>query len=390
MEKINRLNVLYILLALKNHSNAQNPLSISDITEYVNNHFYRGTYDDDATINNSTVTRILDTLYSDTNLGFQNESMDFYNDPAKLGFNLYCVMKGKNNTWETYEAPEQGKGPKKYYYYESIFSDKELLILINSVEAYNYFSTEDIAGLVSKLLSLRPQSEVLTKYHSSDGQKLKDENSLVLPNIDEFSQIIKNQQFAKIVYCNYNHKHALVPRNGYPRIIRPLSMMWSNGYYYLIALLKPGYAPANLRMDRITEIEAIEPTKQMRKDYSGNYDLDASTYRMKHPVMYGGEAQHIAMLFLETPSNNINNAITDTFGRTAQIRLATEDEINTHLPGINLSDIQGTWMRVDFNATTTGTELFATQYCRYCKVISPEKLANNITANLQTGLQLYT
>ena len=317
--------------------------------------------------------------------------MDFFNDSANLGFNLYCVMKTKNNTWETYVAPEQGKGPKKYYYYESIFSDKELITLIDSVETYNYFSTEDIVGLVSKLLAIRPQSEVLNKYHISDNQKLKDEDSLVLPNIDELSKIIKKQQLAKIIYCNYNHEKELVPRNGYPRIIRPLSMMWSNGYYYLVALLKPGYAPANLRIDRITEIEAVDPSPQMRKDYSHTFDLDVSAYRMKHPVMHGGQAQHITMLFFNTPSNNIINSIIDTFGRTVTIKPATTDEIKKYIPLTNNSDSQtGTWMRVDFNATTAGTELFATQYCRYCKIISPASLADSITSNLKSGLELYT
>ena len=391
MDKINRLNVLYILLILKNHSNEHNPLSIANITDLVNHHFYRSTYNNDVSINNSTVTRILDTLYSDTNLSFQNVSMDFYHDTANLGFNLYCVMKGKNNTWETYELPEHGKGPKKYYYYESTFSDKELITLINSVEAYNYFSTDDIAGLVAKLLSMRPKSAVLDKHCISKGYNLKYEDSLVLPNIDEFSHIIKNQQFAQIVYCNYNYKHELVPRNGYPRIIRPLSMMWSNGYYYLIALLKPGYTPANLRIDRITEIKAIEPTQQMRKDFSTDTDLDVSDYRMKHPVMYGGKIQHITMLYFDTPKNGMNNAVIDTFGKTANIRPATLEEIQTHLPTVNINDIEnGTWFRADFNATITGTELFATQYCRFCKVISPTTLKDNIIASLQTGLQMYT
>ena len=390
-EVTNRLNVLYTLQVLKNYSSAGAPLSISEITDYINKDFYRTTSNEKAKINNSTVTRILDTLYSDTNLGFQNASMEFFEDPTNLGFNLYCVMRGEKNTWVTYEAPEEGKGAKKYYYFESVFSDQELITLIDAVETYNYFSTDDIAGLVAKLLSLRPKSEVLKPYYSKSDKRLKDENSLVLFNIDEFSHIIKNRQFANIVYCNYNHEHTLVPRPGYPRLIRPLSMMWSNGYYYLVALLKPGYTPANLRMDRITEIEAVEPTEEMRQNFKVDMNLETSTYRMNHPVMHGGKVQHISMLYLDLPNNGMNNAIMDTFGRTTKIRPATTEEIKKHLPhSIRTFGTNGTWYRADFSATLTGTELFATQYCRYCKIISPESLVENVSKILKTGLDLYT
>ena len=389
-KKMNRLNTLYILQVLKNHSSAQRPLSISEITEYVNKEFYRATYDDNATINNSTVPRILDTLYWDANLGFESKPMDFYNDPANLGFNLYCVMKNKDGSWDTYEDPDQGKGPTKYYYYESVFSDKELITLIDSVETYNYFSTDDIAGLVSKLLSLRPKSELLDKYNPAQGARLKDEDSLVLFNIDELSHIIKNQQFANIVYCNYDQNHQLIPRDGYPRTIRPLSMMWSNGYYYLVALLNPGYTPANLRIDRITEIEAVEPTKEMRKDFQIDMNLEVSSYRMNHPVMHGGQVQHISLLYLDTQINGMNNAIMDTFGRTTRIRPASIEELEAHIPpSAIVPSTEGTWRRADFHATTAGTKLFATQYCRYCKVISPASLASEITNDLLTGLNLY-
>jgi transposase-like protein len=43
--------------------------------------------------------------------------------------------------------------------------------------------------------------------------------------------------------------------------------MWSNGYYYLVAQLGKRYTPANLRLDRITDIVAVNPTPEMIEDY---------------------------------------------------------------------------------------------------------------------------
>ena len=250
---------------------------------------------------------------------------------------------------------------------------------------------KNIAGLVAKLLNLRPKSALRNTYRENDAHHLKSDDSVVLINIDEFSQIIKRGQFANITYCNYDHTQTLVPRKGYPRLIRPLRMMWSNGYYYLVALLKPGYTPANLRMDRITYIEPIEPTQEMRNDYQVDMNLEVSTYRMNHPIMHGGKIQPITMLYLDSPENSMNNAIIDTFGKITKIRPATKEELKKNLPAsaLSFSPESGTWMRANFQATTAGTELFATQYCRYCKVISPAFLSEKIQDNLKAGLQLY-
>ena len=385
-----RLNVLYIILVLKNYSSAEHPMSIKEITDKVNSDHYH-IINDDYSINASTIARILDALYKDVSLGLQNIPMDFYIDESNLGFNIQCVMETSDGKWEYYKAPKSGKGPKKYYYYESVFSNAELATLIDSVEAYNYFSTEDIAGLVGKLLNLRPVSEYIKKHNNALSSHYRDENSLVLANIDEFKHIMKAKQFAEITYCSYNSKLELEPRAKYPRIVKPLTMMWSNGYYYLVAQFGPGYTPANLRMDRITDIVAITPTPEMIQDYKTDLDFDATSYRMKHPIMYGGEVEHVCVLYLDTPTNGMNNAIMDIFGKTTKIRPATNDEIKNNLsPAILANSSNGTWMRADFSSTGGGAELFATQYCRYCKVVAPKSLKDKVAQNLNIGSSLYT
>ena len=384
-----RLNVLYIILVLKNYSSPKKPMSIKEITEKVNSDYYH-TFSDEDSINHSTVSRILDALCADVSLGMQNIPMAFYDDDSNLGFNILCVMETDEGDWDFYKAPNTGKGPKKYYYYDSVFTNAELATLIDSVEAYNYFSTEDIAGLVEKLLGLRPTSEFLSKYNESGSARYKDEDSLVLSNIDELKHIIKNKQFAQITYCNYNSKFELEPREKYPRVVKPLTMMWSNGYYYLVAQLGKGYTPANLRLDRITDIVAVNPTKEMIEDYKTDFDFDATSYRMKHPIMYGGKVEHVTLLFLDTPINGMINALVDIFGKTTKIRPATEAEIKNNLsPSILKNAEEGTWMRADFSSTSGGAMLFASQYCRDCKIISPQSLKESVAQNLATGYAMY-
>ena len=63
-----RLNVLYIILVLKNYSSPKKPMSIKEITEKVNSDYYH-IFSDEDSINHSTVSRILDALCTDVSLG---------------------------------------------------------------------------------------------------------------------------------------------------------------------------------------------------------------------------------------------------------------------------------------------------------------------------------
>ena len=52
-------------------------------------------------------------------------------------------------------------------------------------------------------------------------------------NIEELNEIIHNRNCAQITYCYYDTDKKLVARDGYPKTVEPIHLMWSNGYYYL-------------------------------------------------------------------------------------------------------------------------------------------------------------
>lgn len=390
-----RFNILYLLLTLKKYSSATNPMSIAELTEKTNNEFFKpfGPDDGDNGINLTTVTRIMEALCLNISLDFQNTPMHNYKDINNCGFNVYCVMKTDNpeHPWEFYYSSDNKKGKKKYYYYESVFSDAELTALIDAIETYNYFSSKDISGIVSKLLGIRPASEYLKNYDEYLGKRLKDENSRVLANIGTCNQIIKENKFAVIKYCSYEYNEKdknlqLKVRPKYPRIVRPLSMMWSNGNYYLIAQFKADYPPTNLRIDRISDIAPCTPTKEMLEEFKVDVPLESSIYRLNHPLMYGGELKHITFLYNSELTTGMNNSVMDTFGKLTNVRPASAQEIEKY---IGAGETGGKWLCARVTAAESGVELFATQYCRHCRIISPESLATKVRNNLLEGLKLY-
>ena len=81
---------------------------------------------------------------------------------------------------------------------------------------------------------------------------------MLLLNIEELNRIINNRNSANITYCYYDMEKNLVPRAGYPKVIEPIHLMWSNGYYYLLAYNEKYQSIVSMRIDRITDIEEVE------------------------------------------------------------------------------------------------------------------------------------
>lgn len=379
-----RLNVLYIIFTLKRYSNEDHPLSAIDIANKINHDFLHLTTADQI-ISVDTVKRTLDTL---VNYLFSpvrpSHSNDFTNDFSDYGFTIFCVMKTKQG-FQTYQTETDGKSPKKYYYYQSAFTNAEVTTLIDAIETYNYFSDDDIVELVDKLIQLQPLSYAADSY-SPYNPTLKDKNSLLLPNIDLLDKIIDAGKCARITYCNYNHTKQLVPREGYPKIIEPLALMWSNGYYYLIAY-HPAYKNiAHFRIDRITDIEMVdEKTTHPLKDF------DASRYRLEHPVMYSGKQQEMVLLCRQTPHNHMMNTIMDVFGKPARIVPAADRDLLQYL-GHDSAYYQKqneTWFKVSVNSAPDGVELFSTQYCADCRLIEPTKSVERVKQALTQALNYY-
>ena len=375
-----RLNALYIIATLKKYSNEETPLSISEITEKINFDFSHLAFSEKI-ISNDTVSRTLETL---TTYLFDSSKSSFFNDWISFGFAIHCVMKNSNK-YITYRTPKSGKAPKKYYYYQSIFTNAEITTLIDAVETYNYFSDDDLFELITKLTKIQPLTYASEKY-VSDTPTLKDSNSLLFLNIDALDLIIKHKNCARITYCSYNYKKELQPKKGYPKIIEPIALMWSNGYYYLVAY-NPDYDnTVNFRIDRISDVEEIE---QQATHVPTNFN--ASRYRLEHPVMYGGVRQTITLLCRDTGYNTIMNLIMDEFGKPAKIIPAQDHELIKYLGHDTAfyEEIGEIWYKISFQSTPGGVEQWATQHCNDCIIISPTSSAQKVKKRLEDGLRLY-
>ena len=302
-----RLNLFYILQILEHYTDEEHPLSVSEITDRVNSEF--GYLSSTSSLMSAdTVKRILDEL---TDKIFP-VGVDYDELAHRYGYYIFCVMK-KNDRYVPYRTEEGKIAPKKYYYLEDDLKTAEILTLKDAVETYSYFSEEDITEIVRKLTSLRPTSFPKRRYVDIAKDE-RDDNSLLLMNIDALNDIIIHRNCARINYCTYNIRKELVSRPGYPKVIEPIHLMWSNGYYYLLAYSEKYKNIVSYRVDRITDVEEVAIKNSQTID-----NFNAVQYRHEHPIMYGGVRTRFVLLCRDTGKNHIMNTIMDTFGRNVKV-----------------------------------------------------------------------
>lgn len=374
-----RLNLFYILYVLKTNTDEEHPISAASISRIINAEFGYMSATGNI-ISTDTVKRTLDDLIAQ----FFSVGLDVNNLKEKYGYAVYCVMKD-GNRYRTYQTGKDGTIPKKYYYYDSDFSMAEIKTLKDAMETYNYFSEEDITEIITKLMRIRPKSFPNDKYIDVAKEDRK-EDSLLLMNIDILNEIIIRRNCAKIIYCAYDSKKNLVPRPGYPKIVEPIHLMWSNGYYYLLAYNEKYKNIVSLRVDRITFIEEVEAENTYHAEH-----FNPVQYRYEHPVMYGGEKRKMVLLCRDTGKNYIMNTIMDVFGKTARVTEADDETVQKYLghEAAFYKEQGVTWFKVVVETTTGGVELWATQYCSDCVIVSPEESAARVQERLETGAMYY-
>ncbi|MDD7641014.1 MAG: WYL domain-containing protein [bacterium] len=374
-----RLNTFYILYVLANYSDEEHPLSVSDIGKRVDEEFGYLTATGPL-ISSDTVKRTLEELTEKIFVSGIDDEMISH----RFGYFIYCVMK-QGERFVPYHAAEGKQAPKKYYYYESSLKTGEIITLKDAVETYSFFSEEDITDIVRKIIKLRPLSFSRRRYYDAAGED-RDENSLLLMNIEELNEIIHNRNCAQIMYCYYDTDKKLIPRDGYPKTIEPIHLMWSNGYYYLLAYNEKYQTIVSFRVDRITDIEEVEIENTHRVE-----QFNPVQYRHEHPIMFGGKKERIVLLCRDTGKNYIMNMIVDVFGKKVKVSEASEElvkEVTGHSVGEERE--QGKrWLKVVLEAAVGGVELWATQYCNDCVVVSPEELRISVKERLERGLRFY-
>lgn len=247
---------------------------------------------------------------------------------------------------------------------DEFLKNKELFALVKVILGSRCFKKDDVLNFISKLKKFttiqdREKFENLIRKEVYHYHEVKSDCNTVIDNLWKLIQAIENRHTVTITYYKMN-------RDEVRRKIKPVSVMFSEYYFYLIAYMADdnNYKALYFRIDRITSI-----TEHREKFFlESRYDFDEGDLREKNQFMFPGETEKIKFEFSGLSVQAILDRLptAKVVERNGNVNII-EAEVN-HGRGIIMYLLsQGAWV----------------------KVISPQSLAEEIKNELEKTLSLY-
>lgn len=253
----------------------------------------------------------------------------------------------------------------KYYYleFENFLLSKELLAIMKMMVGCRAFSKMDVLKLSTKLKNFISyhDKEMLEQLLSKEMYHYNEVNhdcKSVIDNLWQLTRCIHEKIEISVTY--YKMDRRLVERR-----IKPVAIMFSDYYFYLIAYHsdKDDWKPLYYRVDRIVNIVEHRNHFMLEKEH----DFDEGELRSKIQFMFPGELRRIK------------------FEYTGPSVQAILDKI----PTAKVIDIKGDTKIIEAETFGIGINMFLLSQGKMVKVLEPQSLIEEIKAELKSMAQSY-
>lgn len=341
-----KLIIMNILDILKKYTDADHRLSQKDIVEILEREF-------DMKTDRKAVKRNLMNLIE---FGYDIE----YNEIPRM-------IKNKNGEAEENLILSD-------FYLNRDFTDSELRLLIDSVLFSKHVPYSQCKEVVQKLENLSNIYFKLKVKHIRNLPENAPTNNQLFLTIEILDEAISKGLQVSFTYNNYDIDKKLHPRKnseGKEReyIINPYQIVATNGRYYLVCNYDKYDNVAHYRLDRITNIQLLDtPVKPKDKVKGLENGLDLPKHMAEHLYMFSGES--IIVKFIA--KRYIITEVIDWFGKDVKFSNATDDEVT-----------------VTVKVNEMAMQLWALQYARHIRVISPKSLVEKIKNDIAFAMENY-
>lgn len=175
-----------------------------------------------------------------------------------------------------------------YYVGSRTFEVPELKLLVDSVQSSKFITHKKTLALIKKIESLASiyDAQLLQRQVYVRG-RVKSMNESVYYNVDEIADAISRDRQIRFHYFEYTiSKQRRYRKAGAYYVVSPLALMWDNENYYLLAWDAEAELRKHYRVDKMTDISALEMPREGTEDLS---KLDLSAYSKKVFSMFSGE-----------------------------------------------------------------------------------------------------
>lgn len=346
-------------------------------------------------ISEKTLNRKLPTLMEQ----FDTVRNQFVTRPPMLSLSGVIQKNGKYIPALDYTPPEaettkhnkpvtsedfarDGRSPTRRYYLKSILTSAEWQIFHDLICVYPYIDERQTQKFLSVLRRIAPG----TQKWPNDRYAPKANASLQFSHIEILDQAIEEQRKVALTYGMYLLKKSKDNRlrpelekridfsktgTGRPfvYIVDPYALMWSNGYYYLVAKTDKGMR--NFRMDRVMTVNLLQD------NFKKGEDFNPYEYRDQSPVMHPGKPVYIRV---RCPIGLLGTVM-DVFGSSV-----IEYSKRYALPD---SDGKARYTDITIHTSEEGARLFAMEYADQVEILTPQSLRDAVANSLRAALQKY-
>lgn len=339
---------MYIFDILRRNTDGNHPMTQSEIRQKLESEY-------DITVDRKAVKANLEDLINDGSYNIE------YSTKIRLVTNPL--------TGET-EKSEVLTG----FYYNSVFTDSELRLLMDSVLFSKSIPSGNKKQLINKLKGLSNKyfkfsAANIQSYDSPD----REINKELFYTIEMLDEAISKGLQVKFRYNEYGADkklHCRLDENGEIReyIINPYTMAANGGKYYLICNYDKYDDISHYRIDRISNIEILDTPRKPKNQVKGLAGLDIAQYMREHIYLFGGKSIRASF---EMPSCLIS------------------DVLDFFRADVDFKDIGGGKVLARVRVNENDIRLWARQYAGQIRIIKPRELAETCRQDLADALALY-
>ncbi len=255
---------------------------------------------------------------------------------------------------------EHGRG---YYIGERTFQTSEIKMLIDIVQAAKFISENKSIELIEKISGLAPITDrKALKHQIVVANRVKSVNETVYYSIDHLYRGIEEKRQVKFKYYTWDvRKNKLYKNKGQFYYVNPISLMFADEKYYLIAY--DDYA-AKIKHYRVDKMENVSVCDERFSRPALNLEFDAADYAKRSFNMFSGSVKEVTL----RGNHEAIGIIFDRFGRDVFI-VPREDGSFSVTVKVAISPQFYSWIfGVSELITIEGPEEIVAEYCKKCRV----------------------
>ena len=236
-----------------------------------------------------------------------------------------------------YEIMTRRGRSNQYYVMDRKFSNPEVHILMDAVQAASFITEKKTAELVDKIAHLAgSQKAAVLKKNIVQFNTAKSTNESIYYSVSEIVTAINNRQKIIFLYFDYDSNHNRVyRRDGHHYVVSPFATIFADGHYYLVIYDKRYNKMTHYRIDRMDKVELIDELADMPPE---ELAFDAGTYKKQLFGMFSGEATNVTIEM----SSHLMDVVFDLFGEKTKIMSYGDDKIRFSAD-VQISDLFFGW-----------------------------------------------